>query len=87
MSKAQHTSKVSESASNLSLIARIKAFFGIGREVQELDRSAIQADEGNAAGSWKNQIGAILPRRKDKAIAPVKHGGDGEANQSPSNLG
>jgi hypothetical protein len=87
MSKAQHTSKVSESTPNRSLIARIKALFGMGREVQEIDRSAIKADEGNVAGSWKKQIGAILPRRKTKAILSVKHSGKGEANQTPSNLG
>jgi hypothetical protein len=87
MSKIQHTSKVSESSSDMSLIARIKAFFGKGRQAQETDPSAIETDEGNVAGSWKKQIGAIMPQRKTKAIAPVKHGGDGEANQTPSNLG
>jgi len=95
MSKTRHTSKVSESAPNISLIERIKALFGFGIATQESDQGARHADESEVADPathdrqkiWKKQIGAILPQRKTDPILPVKHSGDREGNQTPSNLG
>ena len=95
MSKEEHTSKVTESTPGISLFARVKAFLGFDHGIQPILPSEIHADEGenevptnlDKQKIWKRQIGAILPQVKSKPFLPVKHKGDGEAKQTPSNLG